>query len=281
MYKQVIKNLLLIAVGSVLMAFSMTMFFIPNKIAPGGFSGLGTVFYHLFHWPAGLVVFLMDLPIFLIAWKRYGTSFVLYSLYAVAVCSVFTDYVAMPVITHDIMLASIFGGIVQGFGLGLVIKAGGNTGGTALLGQLLHTALPRMNLAWMIFAVDCLVVLFSAAVFGVEISLFAFVALYVSSKMLDMVLEGMSSAKSIYIITEHADEIAQKVLYEMERGATNLSAKGMYSGEPKDVLLVVLQSSGEVIKLKETVREIDPDAFVLVMDAREVLGEGFTPPASH
>lgn len=279
--KQVIKNLVVIAVGSILMAFAMTMFFIPNKIAPGGFSGLGTVFYYLFGWPAGTVIFLLDLPLFLIAWKKYGTSFVLYSVYAVAVSSVFTDYVAVPVITHDIMLASIFGGIVQGVGLGLIIKAGGNTGGTALLGQLLHSRLPQVNLAWMIFAVDCLVVLFSAVVFGVEISLFAFVALYISSKMLDMVLEGMSGAKSIYVITDKAEEIAQKVLYEMERGATNLSARGMYSGEPKDVLLVVLQSSGEVVKLKEIVRTIDEDAFVLVMEAREVLGEGFAPPASH
>lgn len=279
--KQVIKNLIIIAVGGALMGFAMTMFFIPNKIAPGGFSGLGTVFYYLFHWPAGTVIFLMDLPLFLIAWKKYGTSFLLYSVYAVAVSSIFTDYVPVPVITNDIMLASIFGGIVQGVGLGLIIKAGGNTGGTALLGQLLHSALPQVNLAWMIFAVDCLVVIFSAVVFGIEISLFAFIALYVSSKMLDLVLEGLSGAKSIYIITDHGQEIANKVLYDMERGVTNLSAKGMYSGKPKDVLLIVLQSSNEVIKLKTIVRTIDEDAFVLVVDAREVLGEGFAPPTSH
>ncbi len=279
--KKAWKNIVLTAMGSILMAFSMTLFLLPNKIAPGGFSGLSTVLHYLFGWPAGTVILLMDMPLFALALKRYCVKYVVYSLYSVFVTSLLIDLVPVPLFTHDPLLAGIFGGVLMGAGLGMVILAGSNTGGTALLGQFIHSSMPHINLAWIIFAIDCLVVTFSAIVFSVELALYAFVSLYISSKVMDLMLEGLSGAKTIYIISERSEEIAQEVLYTLQRGMTRLSATGMYSKKGKYVLMVVMKSAREVVSLKQIVQKIDPEAFAFVVDAREVVGEGFAPPPVH
>ena len=269
------KKMILITAGVFIMAFSLNLFLVPNKIAPGGVSGLATVLHYITGVPTGAAILLMNLPLFLLAIKKFGKEFAFIALYASVVTSLAVDYIPLPVITDDPMLASVFGGVVMGVGLGIIERSGGNTGGTYLAAKLLQGLFPFISVAWVMFAIDFVVVALSAVLFSLELGLFSLVALFISTKVMDMIMEGLSRARMVYIITDHWEQISEKIMADMERGVTGMAATGVYTGEPKGMLLCVLESNKELSQLKDIIREIDSAAFDIVNPASEVMGEGF------
>jgi len=267
-----------VTLGVFLTALGLDMFLIPNKIAAGGVSGIATVLHYLVHVPVGATMLLLNIPLFIMGIYRLGLKFGFRSLYGTISLSFFIDALApfLPVLTHDPLLASLFGGVLVGLGLGIVFKYRGTTGGTDLAAAVLRTY-TGANVGQLLFMVDAVVVLAAGFAFNSwELAMYAMITIFVTAWLIDLVQEGFSYAKAFFIISLQSDKIAGAVLNEMDRGATVLRGKGAYSGAERDILLVVVNRA-EVTRLKDLVRSIDSRAFVILTDAHEVLGEGFKP----
>jgi uncharacterized membrane-anchored protein YitT (DUF2179 family) len=275
MRKNYFWELLGIMLGTALMALSFNMFLIPNKIAAGGISGLGIIFFHLYQFPVSLTVFVANIPLFILAWIILGRKFVAHSLAGAILLPFMLEFTAfLPALTSDLLLASVFGGIGVGLGLGLVFRSQGSTGGTALVAQLINRFW-GLSSGQSLVSADLAIILAAGFIFNAEVALFALLSLFISSKAIDFVQEGFSFSKAALIISDKKrDAISQKILEEMGRGATFLEGRGAYSGEGKGIILCVVSQS-EVTYLKNIVKEIDPEAFVIVSNVGEVLGEGF------
>lgn len=272
----IIFEYLMVAVGCFVMAYGFNAFCVPNSIAPGGFSGLATVLHILTGFPTGLANTLMCAPLFIIMYKDMGKTSLFKTIYGTLIFSFFLDMtVSFPAITHDMLLAAVFGGIILGIGIGIVFKFRGSTGGTDLLALLLHKRFNGITMGNMVMAIDFIVVAIAGLVLKqIEVSLYSIIAIYVSMKMIDLVQEGMNYVKAFYIFTEAPEEITSAIFEYLDRGVTFLNATGGYSKEKRDILLCVVNRT-QVNLLKGLVKEIDPKAFVFVADVHEALGEGF------
>lgn len=264
--------------GITLVALGLVWLQIPNKIAAGGVSGLAIIFYHLWRWPVSWVMLMLNLPLFLAClWvfgPRYGAKTLFGTLFISLMVEFWESWVKLSPLTGNLLLASLYGGVIVGIGMGIAFRFRGNTGGTDLAARLLNhfTGIP-VGKALLLF--DGAVIILAGVVFhSAELALYAIITLYVSSKLLDAVLEGLDYAKAAFIISEQSEAIGKMILSELKRGATGLSGRGLYSTAQKEVILCVI-SRAEEIKLKELVRQIDPRAFIIITDVREVLGEGF------
>jgi uncharacterized membrane-anchored protein YitT (DUF2179 family) len=249
-------------------------FFIPNKIAPGGFSGLGTILYYQFGFPVGAVTLALNVPLFLVAWRQQGIAYTLRSLVATLLFSVLLDILPEVIVTEDLLLASVYGGGLVGVGLGMVVRSGASTGGTDMLANLITKRVPGMSFGVTLFIIEAVIVGLSAVAFGPQSALYAVLVILMTSKLVDAMQEGLNAAKAFFIISNRGNEIASKILTDLERGVTALNGKGMYSGEERVVLLCIIHRA-EMGKLKALVRDCDPAAFMIVSDVREALGEGF------
>lgn len=264
-----------LTVGSVLVALALAYFLVPHRIAAGGISGLATVIHYVFGFPVGITMLAINVPLFLISLKQLGLSFGVRSLYGTVVLSLFTDLFAAKayVATRDPLLAAIYGGILSGVGLGVVFRSGGTTGGTDLAARVLqkyfHTSVGRLLLG-----VDGVVIGLAGIVFGIELALYALASLFISSRVIDVVQEGVGYVKAALIISDRYEEIAAAIMQELERGVTRLEGCGGYTGKRRETILCVLARS-EVSRLKELVARIDPSSFMVVADVQEALGEGF------
>lgn len=274
--KDTVKEYLLIVLGCLLTALSFNFFFIPNEIAPGGLSGIATVIFHLFGFPVGVTTLVLNVPLFLVGIRQLGGNFGFRTLLATVLLSVFIDLVQVPVLTTDSLLASIYGGFLMGAGLGMIFRMNATTGGTDLFAKLIHKYFPAITVAWVLFAVDFIVVVMAAIFLGPSQGLYAIVSLAVSAKVIDLVQEGLNAAKAVFVISDHSLEISQRIMKEMDRGVTLLSGTGAYTGNAKNVILCVV-SRMQITQLKTLIHEIDPHAFAMVTDVKEVMGEGFGP----
>jgi len=264
-----------ITVGSLITALGLVLFLIPNKIAAGGVSGLATVIYYLTAWPVGLTMLVINIPLFILGLRELGVKFGVKTLYGTITLSVFTDFLT-PVLgapTSDPLLATVYGGLLTGIGLGVVFRSGGTTGGTDLGAQLLRKWFKVSSGQWLL-VIDAFVITTAGIVFTVELALYALLALFLTSRAVDFVQEGVSYNKAVLIISDRYQVIGQKILTELDRGATGLQGRGLYTGTDKEVLLCVV-SRTEITKLKNLVLAEDEDAFVIVADVHEALGEGF------
>jgi uncharacterized membrane-anchored protein YitT (DUF2179 family) len=275
-YFKIIKNYIILTVGSFITGISINIFLVPNKIAPGGVSGLATVLYYLLEIKVGVLMLLLNIPLFLFGIKYLGGSFGIKTLYSTIMLSVFVDHpIFITKITSDILLASVFGGVVMGVGLGIVFYAGATTGGTDLAAKIARSFFPHISVGKLLLFFDAIVILFAAIVFkNYDIALYAVITLYLSAKVIDVILEGVDFAKAVLIISSKPHEISQKIIHELERGVTTLKGLGGYSGNDKEILLCIMRKN-EIPKIKELVKNIDIDAFIVLYDVREVLGEGF------
>jgi len=267
-----------VTLGVLLTALGLDIFLIPSKIAAGGVSGIATVLHYILHVPVGMTMLLLNIPLFIMGVYRLGLKFGFRSLYGTISLSLLVDGLApyMPVPTRDPLLASIFGGVLVGLGLGLVFKYRGTTGGTDLAAAVIRTY-TGANVGQLLFMVDAFVVLAAGFAFkSWELAMYALITIFITAWLIDMVQEGFSYAKAFYIISSQPEKMTAAVLQEINRGATVLRGKGAYSGTDRDVLLVVVNRS-EVTRLKDLIYEIDSKAFVILTDAHEVLGEGFKP----
>ena len=271
-----VKSYAVITLGSLLYALAYNIFYAPNLVAMGGLTGLGQVLNALIPvLPVGTTVFVMNVPLFFLGWKFIGGHLLVSSLYAMTFSSFAIDVMDMiyQFPPMDTMLAAIFGGALLGAGIGLVFAKGATTGGTDLIARLLKLKFAWLPMGTLVLIPDFIVIVLAAIAFGkVESALYGLVSLFITSKVMDMVLYGLDSSKVAYIISDSCKEITDAVI-AMDRGATILHGEGAYSGDEKKVLMVAFKQK-EIVPLKEKVNEIDPHAFLMVCDAHDVLGEG-------
>jgi len=265
-----------ILAGLMLGAMAYQLFLIPNEVAPGGFTGVGQILNTLMGWNVGTVVLVMNVPLFALSMRSLGWRFGIRSLLASVAFSLLIDYLPFAALTDDRLLAAVFGGVLAGAGFGLIMLGDATTGGSDMLGMLIHRRIKVIRVSALVFLVDALVIAAAGIVYDVQGALMALVSTFIMSRVLDRVLEGPNMAKAYFIISRRAEDIAAAILKTMDRGVTSLSGKGMYTGEERSVLLCVINRR-ETLKLRNLVRGIDPCAFMIATDVREALGEGFQP----
>ena len=271
---------LLIIIGTGLMATAITSCFDAAGMVTGGFSGIaiivkaGTKGLYGNGVPLWVTNLVLNVPVFILAAKIKGFSFVKKALMGDISLTVWLAVLPAWKLSEDIFLAALYGGILQGVGIGLVFLGGGTTGGTDLLAAIIQKYMQHYSIAQVMQFVDGAVVVAGMYVFGVERALYAIIAVYLVTKVSDGIIAGLKFSKAVYIITDKPDEVSRMVMEDIDRGITGIRAKGMYSGNDKLMLFCVVGKK-ELVHLKEMIDEIDPKAFVIVGDAREVHGEGF------
>jgi len=274
----ILKDYGIITLGCLLYAFSYNCFFYTNDLAMGGFTGVAQVVNKVAKWvPVGTMVFCMNVPLMIIGIKKQGWSILFASLYSIFVSSIMIDTLDYLDLFKpmDPLLACVFGGIVMGAALAIMLQKNATTGGTELLARLLKYVIPRLSIGKICLIIDVTVVSLYALAFGnVESTLYGVIAMYVCSISMDMVIYGAINAKLVYIISEHNDEITKKLM-DMGRGATIIRGKGAYTGKDKSIIMCAARP-GKIAAIKAAVKQVDPDrAFIIVSDAKEVFGEGF------
>lgn len=277
MVRKKIRQYVGMTLGVFITAVAMNLFFIPHKIAAGGISGLATVLHYLFDFPVGVIMLAFNVPIFLAGLKILGARYGINTLYCAMMLSVFIDSTApfIPAVTEDILLNSLYGGVLCGVGMGLVFRFQGNTAGTALLAAILNK-LTKISVGQSLLIFDTAVVAFAGLAFrSSELALYAAISIFVTSQIIDLVQEGPMTSKAFLIAAQRPDDLAAKIFKEIDRGVTFLQGRGGYTGENREMLLCVVDTS-EVTQLKDLVYAHDPHSFMIVSDAHEVVGEGFT-----
>ena len=279
-YKKLYDYIFVLA-GTGILAFAIQCLYDPVELVTGGFSGLAIIIKNITSsfieggvplWLSNLV---LNIPVFIIGYFLKGKEFIGKTVLGTVLLSAWL-YVLPPIAVAegDYMIAAIFGGVLAGVGIGLVLKAGATTGGTDMVASLLQLKLRHYSIVQIMQVLDNLIVLTGLFIFGMRPALYSVISIVVATYVSDMVLEGSNYAKGVFIITNDADVVANRIIKELNRGVTGLYAKGMYTGNEKCMLYCVV-SVKEIVKLKDFVVETDPKAFVIVSDVREVLGEGF------
>ena len=276
--KQYVLPYLWITLASAVYAVGFNWCYEPNQIGFGGITGVGQIINHILPWaPIGTVVIILNIPLFLLGWKLLGGHLLVSSLYSMFISSIFIDILHM-IHTFEPMepiLGCIFGGVIMGGSLGVVFLQGATTGGTDLIARLLKLKLAWLPMGRLLLAVDLLVIVAVAVAFrNIYSALYGVVALYILSLLIDRVVYGMDNAKVAYIISDAYDQISHAIIHDMDRGVTLLHGEGGWSGEDKKVLLVAFKQK-QIVALKQTVKSIDPNAFLIVCEAHEILGDGF------
>lgn len=272
--RQIMKDYLLILLGTFTAGLSLPLFFLPYDIAPGGVSGISTVLASVMPISVGAFSFILNVPLFLMGWRTVGIRFAIRSFIAMSLMSLFIDIIPIRDVSGDVMLASVFGGVLLGVGLGLVVRGGATTGGTDMAAKMIHNHIGFLPIATILFAIDGLVVVVAGAAFGLKAALWALISLFTSTQAMDAVIKGFNTALQFLIISRDSEEIVRRVHTELDRGCTRLMAEGTYSRQPVGTLVCVV-SRMEAPRLKKLVAEIDPQAFVTVCNVNEALGEGF------
>ncbi len=297
--KTEVLNFIYLVVGTFLSALAINVFFVPNNLSMGGVSGVATSLVLISNnvIPFGLFSLMINIPILLLGWKEFGFKMVYRSLigtlvfsFGIDLANIFMDkwfavWISALEQKPDIIIFSIFAGVTFGIGLGLILRGGYNIGGVDILALIAVTKTDKITIGQFIFFTDFMVIIFSTVVnyiygvgdiyFALLLALYSFVALFITSKLTDFVILGTDSSKACHIISSHSDEISQAILTEMDRGVTGIMAKGMYTNNDKLMLYVVLNSR-EIPDLKRIVEEIDPEAFIIINEVKDVSGEGFT-----
>lgn len=280
--KDTFKEYLYIIFGVLLLSVSITSFYSPNELVMGGVSGLGIIIeyysYVIFKKAisVGVTNFVVNIPLLIIGWRMKGKNFIGRTIFATvffSIALILTEFL-IPPFKDDIILVSIFGGIMTGVGIGFVFRGFATTGGTDLLATLIHSKLSYIPVSSLIFVMDSAIVILGFFVFGPLKAMYAVISIYISSKVINTILEGMSFSKAAFIISDKSDEISERLLNEIQRGVTALKGKGMYTKIERDILLCVF-SQKEIAKVKLIVKNIDETSFIILTDVREVLGEGF------
>ncbi|GAC1399556.1 MAG: YitT family protein [Chloroflexota bacterium] len=267
-----------LVLGSLLLSVAFAWFLVPQRIAAGGISGLAVVLHYLWGLPTGLLTAAMNVPLLVAGYLFLGGArFTVRTAVSLAVFSLTVDPLGQVLkpITHDPFLSTLYGGVLSGVGIGLVFAQQASTGGTTILARLLQIV-SGLSAGYAQLAVDAVVVAFAAAVFGPRIALYALIGLYISSKAIDWVLEGLSSEKVAFIVSDRSARICERIAAELGRGTTLLPGRGGYTGAPRTVVMCVLSQAQEP-QLKAIVRTEDALAFMTISAASTVLGEGFTP----
>lgn len=283
----IVDNVYYIA-GCLLYALGVNIFAIPNNIAQSGITGLAIIINYLIpKFPVGLTGLVLNVPLIVLAWIFIGKSFTLKTLWTTVILSVCIDGVAsvmdagiIGAYTGDKLLASLFCGAMCGAGIALIIVRGATSGGTDVLGRLLKKIWPHMTMGTMILICDAAVVISAAVVFGsVDSAMYAAILIFASSEVMDHILYGTGSGKMLYIFTKKGAEVADMITKECRRGATIIEGKGGYTGDTNELVICAARSH-EIPRIRKKVKELDPETFIVLSEANEILGKGFNPPAA-
>ena len=272
--KNSVMEYVFVIVGAAVIALGFNVFLFPNQVASGGVSGISTILHGMFGWNAGIVQYAFNIPLFIAGVLVLGKKFGIKSFIGTITLPFFVILTeSWDPWTLNPLLGALFGGIVVGLGIGLVFKGNASTGGTDLLAQII-TKYTGLTLGTSVLVIDGLIAVSAAIVFDLEKGLFALIGLFVTTKTIDIVQLGFSQSKMVYIITQKETDVRDAIYKEINRGITRLPAFGGYTGEERPVLMVVVYQT-EFTRLKQVLKIVDPQAFVIVSDAYEVLGEGF------
>ena len=269
----------LIVVGSFILAAAFVLFITPYKIVPGGVYGISIVLHYMIGTPIGLMALCFDIPLTIIGMKVLGPRFGFKTVLGFSLTAVFTDTLTWlwgfePLVHGDALLSSIFGGLLCGLGLGLIFKSKATSGGSDIIAAII-AKYTRLPIGQLMIMVDSVIVLVGLLVFGDwKIPLYSWIVIYITGKVIDGVLEGINYEKSLFIISDKHEEIRDKIINNLNRGGTVIEGKGMYNMAERRIIFTVV-SRRELIILEEYIHQIDPKAFLTVLDASEILGEGF------
>lgn len=274
---QVVKYAL-ITIGAAIGAVGFQFFMFPNAIVSGGLIGIAQIVNRLTGLPVGAFSIVLNVPLFIIAWKQFGLGFIISSFAGTVLYSVFIDAAAMTniVATMDPMLASIIGGVIKGLGLGTIYYVGATTGGVDIVARFLRRRFPYINFGTLILLMDAVIIAAYAWIFKIyESAMYSLICMFVMSRAVDLVLYGLDNSNICYIVSEHTDDIVSEItLGQLHRGVTLLHAEGAYSHEEKQVIMCVIKRP-QIAAIRRMVRAIDPKAFMVVTDAKNVFGKGF------
>lgn len=278
MKKEWIKTVVLVVLGALIYSVGTQYFVVPAQIAPGGAVGIALMINHLTALPIGTLTLLINLPLLVLAWFYLSHRFTIRTAAATVLVTVILDGIVTPLCPQyagDRLLSSVYGGIVVGVGMAFIFLAGFTTGGTDIAGYLLQKKFPHYSIGHALMMIEGVILVMSIVVFqDVDAGLFGLISVYVQTKVIDMILYGSDAGSQAVIVTKHPQEIADRVIADLERTATILPAKGAYSGEAVNVVLCTVRKS-EFVRLKRIIGQCDPSAFVMVNETSEVLGLGF------
>lgn len=262
--------------GAIIMAGATSFLLLPNQLSTGGFSGIATIFYYFLNIPMGTTILAFNVPLFLFAGYKLGKSFLFKSIIGTTTFSLALDiFDKFPALTQDRFLACIYGGVIIGLGTAIILKSNSSTGGSDLISNLIRKYKPDITMSNVITIIDTAIVALNVIFFKeIEIGLYSAIAIYLMGKIIDIVFEGIHFTKLLIIISDRNEEIAQEIGDKVEKGTTGLFGKGMYTNENK-LILMCAASRGDVARVKKVVRKIDPKCFIIIANAREVVGLGF------
>ena len=262
--------------GAFIMAIAVSLFLLPNELSSGGFSGIATILYYLFNFPVGTTIIVLNVPLFIFATLKIGKRFLLKSLLGTLSLSVFIDILEkLTPITNDKILACVYGGILTGLGTALILRAHSSTGGSDLAGNIIKEYKPMARTGNLIMIIDAAIVILNVIFLKkVEIALYSAITIYIMGKVIDIIFEGIYFTKLVFIISDKSEEISKIIVNNIKRGVTGVYGKGIYTEENKLVLMCAI-GRRELAELKSYIKEIDPNAFLIITNSREVLGTGF------
>lgn len=274
--KKYLLETLQIILGTIIMALGVSQFLLPNKLSSGGFSGLATIPYYFFGWPVGIVIFVLNIPCFILAFIRIGKEFLIKSLTGTILLSVFIDWFShYPSLTNDKVLACIYGGIFTGIGTAIILRVHASTGGSDLVSVLIRSFRSEFSTSNLIVIFDTIVITLNILAFKqLEIGLYSAITIFIMGKIIDIVFEGIGFSKMIFIISDKYEKISKEISNQLSRGTTGIYSKGMYTDKNK-MMIMCIASRGEVIKIRQLANKIDSNSFIVISNVREVFGKGF------
>ena len=274
--KKIIIEFLGTIVGSAVMAFGVSSFLLPNQLSSGGFSGVATITYYLLNIPMGLMIMILNVPLFILAGYKIGREFFIKSLIGTVSLSVFIDiFDRYPAVTTDRFLACIYGGAIIGIGTAIILRVGASTGGTELIANIIKVYNPYISMSSYLALIDIIIIAVNVIFFKhIEIGLYSAIAIYLYGQMIDIIFEGVYYTKLMFIISDRNEEIAKEITTDVKRGVTGLYGKGMFKEKDK-LVLICAASRGDISKIKDIAKKIDGKCFIIIANAREVLGKGF------
>lgn len=271
-----IKKYITILIGTIITAFAISCFYTPNKVVNGGVSGISTILYHTLNIPTGASFAVINIILLAISLKALGKHFVLTTVAGSLVLSLFIELFSwLPPVTTDIMLASIFGSVLYGIGIGLTLIAGASTGGTDIVGRLIQCLFPHVKIGSLLLFVDAIVIGASLIIFkNVELTLYGIVALFIASLSINMLISKLNISKLAFVVTDKGEEISKTLVSESPRGVTLINATGAYTMENKKVLMCALKES-ELPQFQKRILEMDKEAFIIFSESQQIVGNGF------
>ena len=271
-----------ITLGCLIASSSINLFLVPSHLLTGGVTGIAIIFYYLAGLPIGMQTLLYNIPLLLAAWKLMGKRYtidIVVGTVIFALCLDATRFMNGYVPVDDVMLAAIFGGVFNGIGYGIVFRMDGSTGGFDVIGAIVKKYY-SLHMGGVIFGFNCLIMLVAAFLFGVVPAMFTLISMFINGTVTDKVIAGFNSRKAVLIVSEKAEEIAEEIIVELGRGVTFLHGQGAFTHQERDVIFVAVKLT-QVAKVKRIANEVDGNAFMIIMSANEVMGRGFSKPASR